>query len=39
MMESDVCHATRILKQSGKFSKVENLSGAWKTFLLAQNRV
>jgi rhodanese-related sulfurtransferase len=32
-------YATRILKQSGKFSKVENLSGAWKTFSLAQNRV
>lgn len=25
-------YATRILKQSGKFEKVENLSGAWKTY-------
>jgi rhodanese-related sulfurtransferase len=32
-------YATRILKQSGKFSKVENLSGAWKTFSLVQDRV
>lgn len=32
-------YATRILKQSGKFSKVENLSGAWKTFSLVKDRV
>ncbi|KAL7537696.1 hypothetical protein ACHAXR_008007 [Thalassiosira sp. AJA248-18] len=25
-------YATRILKQSGRFEKVENLSGAWRTF-------
>ena len=32
-------YATRILKQSGKFCKVENLSGARKTFSPVQNRV
>lgn len=32
-------YATRILKQSGKFDKVENLSGAWKTYSLVQNRI
>ncbi|KAL7487887.1 hypothetical protein ACHAW6_013468 [Cyclotella cf. meneghiniana] len=32
-------YATRILKQSARFSKVENLSGAWKTYSLVQNRV
>jgi len=25
-------YATQILKQSGRFEKVENLSGAWKTY-------
>lgn len=32
-------YATRILKQSKRFSKVENLSGAWKTYSLVYDRV
>ena len=30
-------YATRILKQSGKFERVENLGGAYKTFSVMEN--
>lgn len=32
-------YATRILKQSGKFKQVQNLSGAWKTYSLVRDRM
>ena len=32
-------YACRILKQSGKFEKVENLSGAWKTYSIVSDRI
>ncbi|KAL7526593.1 hypothetical protein ACHAWF_001836 [Thalassiosira exigua] len=31
-------YATRILKQSGRFEKVENLGGAWKTYSKVRDR-